>query len=137
MEGRTIPKSQETPVEPTVLYVAQPASAAQTDDIPGFVPIGEFSEMAPPVDVFEILGKRKKGASSSKEKEKSETAAQPRRLKRVVYDATPTAQPSVRAELSSAPALEQTALPQIVEEPAPEQVEELVHRPKRLKAATE
>ena len=137
LEGPTIPRSQETPVEPTVLYVAQPASAAQTDDIPEFVPIGEVSEMAPLVDVFEILGKRKKEASSSKEKEKSEAVAQPRRSKRVIYDATLAAQPSVRAETSSAPAPEQTVLPQIMEEVGPEQVEELVRRPKRAKVTTE
>ena len=137
LESPTIPRSQETPVEPTVLYVAQPASDVHIADIPEFIPTGEVSEMAPPVDVFEILGKRKKGASSSKEKEKSEPAAQPRRSKRVIYDATPTAQPSVRAETSSAPAPEQTVLPQIVEEVGPEQVEELVRRPKRAKVTTE
>ncbi|GMY38356.1 hypothetical protein FCV25MIE_33600, partial [Fagus crenata] len=137
LEGPTVPRSQETPVEPIVLYVAQPASAAQTEDIPEFVPTGEVSEMAPPVDEFKILGKRKKGASSSKGKEKPEAAAQPRRSKRVVYDASLTAQPIVRAELSSAPSPEQTALPQIMEEPESEQVEELVRRPKRLKVVVE
>ncbi len=144
LEGPTIPRSQETPVEPTVFYVAQLAAADQTADIPEFIPTGEVSEMAPPVDVFEILSKRKKGTSSSKgkekekEKEKEKKAeAPPRRSRRIIYDAAPTAQPNIRAELSSVTAPEQPVLSQIVEEPEAEQAEGLVRRPKRLKVATE
>uniref|UniRef100_A0A2N9HG72 Uncharacterized protein n=1 Tax=Fagus sylvatica TaxID=28930 RepID=A0A2N9HG72_FAGSY len=145
LEGPTIPRSQEMPVEPSVLYVAQPASAGQTDDLPEFIPVGEVSEMAPPVDVFEILQKRKKGASSSKgkekekekEKERQKPEVPPRRSRRIIYDANPPDQPNVQAEMSMAAAPEQAALPLIEEETESEQVEGLVRRPKKLKAATE
>jgi hypothetical protein len=93
--------------------------------------------MAPPIDVFEILGKKQKGASSSKGKEKAKPAAQPRRSRRIIYETTSPGQQDEGAELSSAPVSEQIVLPQIVEEAEAEQVEELVRRPKRARATTE
>ena len=93
--------------------------------------------MAPPIDVFEILGKRQKGASSSKGKEKAKPAAPPRRLRRIIYETTSPRQQDEEAELSSAPMPEQNVLPQIVEEVAAEQVEELVRQPKKARATTE
>ena len=141
LEGPTVPRSQETPVEPTSLYVAQPSSTEHPVDLPEFIPTGEVSEMAPPVDVFEILNKRKREApctkGKEKEKEKTKAEAPPRRSRRIIYDTAAPAQPNIRAELSSAAAPEPTVLPESVEEPAAEQAEGLVRRPKRLRAATE
>ena len=85
LEGLTVLQSQETPIEPLVFYVAQPTSDIPQVDHPNLVPTGEVSEMAPPVDIFEVIRKKSKGASSSKSKGKAKQAVPPRRSKRVIY----------------------------------------------------
>ncbi len=59
------------PVEPTILFVAQPASISPSTEHPDLIPTGEVSEMAPPIDAYELMGKKSKEASSSKGKGKA------------------------------------------------------------------
>ncbi len=137
LEGPTVPRSQKTPVEPTVLYVAQLAPTDHIVDHLAFIPTGEVLEMAPPIDVFELIGKKQKRASSSNGKEKAKPATLPRRSRRVIYETVSPEQQNEGAGLSSAPVSEQSVLPQIVEEAETEQVEELVRRSKRARVTME
>ena len=75
-----------------------------------------MSEMAPPVDIFEIIGKKQNGASSSKGKGKAKPAAPPRRSRRVVYETIALEQQKSGEELSLARVAEHSELPQIVED---------------------
>ena len=75
LDGPTVPRSEETPIELTTLYVAQPASDLPQVDHLDLVPTGEVSEMASPVDLFEVIGKKSKGATSSKSKGKTKQGA--------------------------------------------------------------
>uniref|UniRef100_A0A2N9HJY9 Uncharacterized protein n=1 Tax=Fagus sylvatica TaxID=28930 RepID=A0A2N9HJY9_FAGSY len=67
------------PVEPTVLFVAQPTSISPQVDHPDLIPTREVSEMAPSIDAYELMGKKSKRASSSKGKGKAKQGAQPKK----------------------------------------------------------
>jgi hypothetical protein len=117
--------------------VAQPTTDIPQVDHPDLVPTGEVSEMAPPVDIFEVIGNKSKGASSSKSKGKVKQVVSPRKSRRVIYETITPEQKKSGEELSSVQVAEQSELPQIVEEVETEQVEDLVPRSKRARVMTE
>ena len=64
LEGPTVPRSQEVRVETPTPSLAVPADTTSISEDPEFIPFGQVSEMAPPINPFEIMGKAT-GASSS------------------------------------------------------------------------
>ena len=93
--------------------------------------------MAPLVDVFEIIGKKQKGASSSKAKGKAKQGVRTRRSKKAVFEVIAPEQPDQGEESRSAPLTEQSGLPQIVEHVEAEQAEEQAPKPKRARVVIE
>jgi hypothetical protein len=81
-----MPRSQETLVEPTVLFVARPAFASSSIDHPDLIPTGEVFEMAPPINLYQLIGKKSKEASSSKSKRKAKEGTQDKKSRRPIFE---------------------------------------------------
>uniref|UniRef100_A0A2N9GWY4 Uncharacterized protein n=1 Tax=Fagus sylvatica TaxID=28930 RepID=A0A2N9GWY4_FAGSY len=64
LEGPTVPRSQEVRVETSTPSLAIPADTTTLSEDPEFIPIGQVSEMAPPINPFELMGKATGGSSS-------------------------------------------------------------------------
>jgi hypothetical protein len=64
LEGPTVPRSQEVRVETSTPSLAVPADTTTLSEDPEFIPIGQVSEMAPPINPFELMGKATGGSSS-------------------------------------------------------------------------
>ena len=60
LEGPTVPRSQKVRVEPTALFVAQPATTSTSSEHPEYIPTGQVFEMAP-IDPYELMGEKSKG----------------------------------------------------------------------------
>jgi hypothetical protein len=137
LDDPTVPRSQETPIEPSVLYVAQPSNSIPQVDHPSLIPTGAVLEMAPPVDVFEIIGKKSKGASSSKSKGKAKEGVQTRRSKKAIFQVFAPEQTVRDEEPRLVPSTEPSSLPQIVEGAESVRIEEQAPRPKRARVVFE
>ena len=65
LEGPTVPRSQEVRVEASTPSVAIPADPTTITEDPEFIPVGQVSEMTPPINPFELMARGTGGSSSS------------------------------------------------------------------------
>ncbi len=93
--------------------------------------------MAPPVDLFEVIGKKCKGTSNSQNKGRSKQGVQPKKSRRAIFEVIAPEKPDQGKELRSAPLADQSRLPEIEEQVETVQVEERENRPKRARVVTE
>jgi hypothetical protein len=105
LEGPTVPRSEAFEIRPRVPYVAQPAVVEQPQDHPDFIPSGQVYVMAPPINLFKLMGKTADASSSKKAKGKGKGkkkgAETKKKLKEPVEDAPipeATIQPTTEQE---------------------------------------
>uniref|UniRef100_A0A2N9I5G5 Uncharacterized protein n=1 Tax=Fagus sylvatica TaxID=28930 RepID=A0A2N9I5G5_FAGSY len=70
LEGPTVPRSQEVRVETSAPCLAVLADTTALSENPELIPTGQVSEMAPPINPFELMGKATGGSSSGAAKGK-------------------------------------------------------------------
>uniref|UniRef100_A0A2N9H6U2 Uncharacterized protein n=1 Tax=Fagus sylvatica TaxID=28930 RepID=A0A2N9H6U2_FAGSY len=70
LEGPTVPRSQEVRVETSTPSLAVPADPTTVSEDPEFIPVGQVSEMAPPINPFELMARGPGGSSSGTAKTK-------------------------------------------------------------------
>uniref|UniRef100_A0A2N9H8Q0 non-specific serine/threonine protein kinase n=2 Tax=Fagus sylvatica TaxID=28930 RepID=A0A2N9H8Q0_FAGSY len=131
LEGPTVPRAQEVRVEPTTLYVAHPATLATPPENLDLIPTGEVSEMAPPIDPYELMGKKSKGKGKAKQ------GAQAKKQRRAIYEVIALEQEPQSADSESAAREELAQPPPIVENDKPEVVSEPPPRAKRARTEGE
>ena len=94
LEGPTVTQAQAVRIEPTTLFVAQPATLDTSPEHPDLIPTGEVSEMAP-INPYELMGKKVKG------KKKATQGGQAKRPKRAVFEVIAPEQSTLRADFDS------------------------------------
>ncbi len=134
LESLIVPWSQKVRVEPTTLFVAQPATTILPKH-PDLIPTGEVLEMAPPINAYELMGKKSKGAPKGKGKAKE--GAQAKKPRRAVFEVIMLEQSAHSVDSGSAVPEEQTQPPLVVELDAAEEVADPALRPKRPKVVVE
>ena len=96
LEGPTVPRSQEIRVEPSVPSVAVLADTTALSVDPELIPTGQVSEMAPPINPFELMGKATGGSSSGaakgKGKGRGKGAGAGKKSKKVVSESSSSEQ---------------------------------------------
>ncbi len=87
LEGPTVPRSQEVQVEPTVLFIAPPATTNLDSDAPDRIPSGQVSEMVPPIKPFKLIGKTAGGSPSGAGKGKGKGKGAGKKGKKPISEA--------------------------------------------------
>ena len=102
LEGPTVPRSQETQVEPTVLFVARPTSISSFVEYLDLILIGEVSEMTPSINPYQLMGKKSKETSMSKGKRKAKEGAQAKKSRMAIFEFIALEQATPSADSGSA-----------------------------------
>jgi hypothetical protein len=89
--------------------------------------------MAPPINPYQVMGKKSKEASLSKGKGKARESTQAKKSRRPIFEVIASEQATPSADSGSTVPDHQTQLPQIVELDKPEEKEDPAPRKKKKK----